>query len=233
MIDHSLNKILFFDIETVGLTPDLTSLSKNYPEHYRLFLNYIDWFKRKYVDVEGMDNDQIYESKSALIPEFGKIICASFSFITPKGDIHTQTFKSDDEVELLLKVKDLLDKVYKLDFFLCGHNIKNFDIPYLGKKFLSNSIKPPQILPSYSTKPWEIRAIDTKELWGFSSNYGLSSLDLMCVSMGLNSPKTGSISGSNIHTQYWYESKLSDISEYCEKDVESLLKIIKKIYELK
>ena len=65
MIDHSLNKILFFDIETVGLTPDLTSLSKNYPEHYRLFLNYIDWFKRKYVDVEGMDNDQIYESKSA------------------------------------------------------------------------------------------------------------------------------------------------------------------------
>ena len=77
------------------------------------------------------------------------------------------------------------------------------------------------------------KAIDTKELWGFSSNYGLSSLDLMCVSMGLNSPKTGSISGSNIHTQYWYESKLSDISEYCEKDVESLLKIIKKIYELK
>ena len=49
-----------------------------------------------------------YMKVNLLIPEFGKIICASFSFITPKGDIHTQTFKSDDEVELLLKVKDLV-----------------------------------------------------------------------------------------------------------------------------
>ena len=104
---------------------------------------------------------------------------------------------------------------------------------YLGKKFLSHSIKPPKILPSYSTKPWEIKAIDTKELWGFSSNYGLSSLDLMCVSMGIESPKTGSVSGNNIHKQYWYESKIDEISEYCEKDVKSLLQIIKKIYELK
>ena len=76
-----------------------------------------------------MDEDEIFESKSALVPEFGKIICASFSFITPKGEIHTQSFKDDDEKILLLKIKELLDKVNQLDFFLCGHNIKNFDIP--------------------------------------------------------------------------------------------------------
>ena len=45
MIDHQLNKILFFDIETVGMTPDLNSLEETYPEHFRLFINYLDWFK--------------------------------------------------------------------------------------------------------------------------------------------------------------------------------------------
>lgn len=233
MIDHQLNKILFFDIETVGMTPDLNSLEETYPEHFRLFINYLDWFKRKYSDTEGMSDDEIYESKSALVPEFGKIVCASFSFVTPKGETHTQTFKNDNEKDLLMQIKDLLDKVFDLGFHLCGHNIKSFDIPYLGKKFLSNSIKPPKILPSYSTKPWEMKAIDTKELWGFNSNYGLSSLDLMSVSMGLESPKTGSISGKTVHTDYWYNGRLEDISKYCEEDVKSLLQIITKIYKLK
>ena len=45
------------------------------------------------------------------------------------------------EKELLLKVRDLLNKVQKLDFHLCGHNIKFFDI--LGREIsvimLSNS----------------------------------------------------------------------------------------------
>lgn len=233
MISHPKNKILFFDIETVGITPNLDTLEKYYENHHRLFLSYLDWFRRKYPDTENMSDEEVFESKSALIPEFGKIICATFSFITPKGDVHTQTFNDEDEKELLLKIKNLLEKVYDLDFYLCGHNIKIFDIPFLGKKFLSHGILPPKLLPSYNTKPWEIKAIDTKDLWSFGSNFGLSSLDLMCVSMGLDSPKTGEVSGKSVHTSYWNEGKIDEITKYCEKDVESLLNIINKIYELK
>jgi DNA polymerase elongation subunit (family B) len=233
MISHSKNKILFFDLETVGMTPDLTMLESNYESHHRLFMSYLDYFRRKYPDTESMSPDEVFESKSALIPEFGKIICATFSFITPKGDVHTQTFNDESEKDLLMNIKNLLDKVYDLDFYLCGHNIKVFDIPFLGKKFLSHGILPPKILPSYETKPWEIKAIDTKDLWSFGSNYGLSSLDLMCISMGFESPKTGEVFGKNIHKSYWYDQKLEEITEYCEKDVESLLKIISKIYDLK
>jgi len=233
MIDQDLNKILFFDIETVGMTPDFDSLEKYYPDHHRLFLGYLDFFRRKYPETEDMSIEDIYVSKSALLPEFGKIICISFSFLTPNGDIHVQTFNDEEEKQILIKTKDLLDKVDKLGFVLSGHNIKIFDIPYLGKKFLSHGIKPPKILPSYGTKPWEIKAIDTKELWGFGSNYGLSSLDLMCVSMGVDSPKTGSVDGKNVHKNYWDDGKIKEISEYCELDVKSLLQIMKKIYELK
>ena len=233
MIDLPLNKLLFFDLETVGVEKDLPTLKKNRPELARLFESYLDWFIRKYPDQEGKTPEEIFINKAALVAEFSKIIVASFSFITPNDDVHTQTFAEDDEKELLLKVRDLLNKVDKLDFYLCGHNIKFFDIPTLGKRFLTNGILPPKLLPSYETKPWEIKALDTKDIWQFGNNFGISSLDLMCISMGIESPKTGEITGNVVHDTYWNSNGLLPISDYCEKDVNVLVKLIRKIYNLK
>ena len=53
MIDLPLNKLLFFDLETVGIEKDLPTLKKNRPELARLFESYLDWFIRKYPDQEG------------------------------------------------------------------------------------------------------------------------------------------------------------------------------------
>jgi DNA polymerase elongation subunit (family B) len=233
MINVPLNKLLFFDLETVGVEKDLPTLRKNRPELARLFESYLDWFVKKYPEQEGNTPEEIFVNKAALVSEFSKIIVASFSFITPKGDIHTQTFAEDDEKDLLLQVRDLLNKVEKLDFYLCGHNIKFFDIPTLGKRFLTHGILPPKILPSYETKPWEIKAVDTKEVWQFGNNFGISSLDLMCVSMGIESPKTGEVSGNLVHDTYWNANGLTPIAEYCEKDVNVLVELMKKIYNLK
>lgn len=233
MINVPLNKLLFFDLETVGVEKDLPTLRKNRPELARLFESYLDWFIKKYPEQEGNTPEEIFVNKAALVSEFSKIIVASFSFITPKGDIHTQTFAEDDEKDLLLQVRDLLNKVEKLDFYLCGHNIKFFDIPTLGKRFLTHGILPPKILPSYETKPWEIKAVDTKEVWQFGNNFGISSLDLMCVSMGIESPKTGEVSGNLVHDTYWNANGLTPIAEYCEKDVNVLVELMKKIYDLK
>jgi len=233
MIDLPLNKLLFFDLETVGVEKDLPTLKKNRPELARLFESYLDWFIRKYPDQEGKTPEEIFINKAALVAEFSKIIVASFSFITPNDDVHTQTFAEDDEKELLLKVRDLLNKVDKLDFYLCGHNIKFFDIPTLGKRFLTNGILPPKLLPSYETKPWEVKALDTKDIWQFGNNFGISSLDLMCISMGIESPKTGEITGNLVHDTYWNSNGLLPISDYCEKDVNVLVKLIRKIYNLK
>ena len=193
----------------------------------------MDWFIKKYPDQKDKSPEEIFVNKAALVAEFSKIIVASFSFITPKNEIHTQTIAEDDERELLLKIRDLLQKVEKLDFHLCGHNIKFFDIPTLGKRFLSHRILPPKILPNYDTKPWEIKAVDTKEVWQFGNNFGISSLDLMCVSMGVDSPKTGEVSGNLVHDTYWNANGLTPIADYCEKDVSVLVELMKKIYNLK
>jgi hypothetical protein len=233
MIEVPLNKLLFFDLETVGIEKDYTTLNNKNPEMGRLFESYRNWFEKRYPDDVGKSLDEIFTNHAALVSDFSKIIVASFSFITPKGEIHTTTFAEDDEKKLLLGVKDLLNKVLKLDFHLCGHNIKGFDMPMLSKRFVVNGIKPPKILPSLGTKPWDLKAVDTKEFWQFGSFNSPASLDLMCVALDVQSPKTGEVSGNLVHDTYWNSNGLQPIADYCERDVKVLVDVMKKIYDLK
>ena len=76
MIDLPLNKLLFFDLETVGIEKDLPSLKKNRPELARLFDSYLDWFIKKYPDQKDNSPEDIFINKAALVAEFSKIIVA-------------------------------------------------------------------------------------------------------------------------------------------------------------
>jgi hypothetical protein len=154
------------------------------------------------------------------------------AFVLDNGEIKKQTFSGDDEKELLLQVRNLLDRCNKLDFHLCGHNLKNFDIPMLSKRMIINGILPSKLLPDYNTKPWEVKAIDTKEIWQYGAYTAIGSLDLVCSTMGIPTPKDGEITGDKVHSAYWDNRKLKEISEYCEKDVDVLIQFIKKLKEL-
>ena len=48
MINIPITKLLFLDIETVGIQPDWDSLEKNRPELAFQFQNYIDWFQKRF-----------------------------------------------------------------------------------------------------------------------------------------------------------------------------------------
>jgi hypothetical protein len=233
MINTPLSKILFLDIETVGISYDHKSCKDKFPRIYDQFENYFDWFQKRFPEDQGNDHDYVFKLRSALVPEFAKVVCVSTSFVMENGDIKSQTFYSDDEKEVLTQTQKLLDRCGKLGFYLCGHNLKNFDIPMLSKRMVINGIMPPAILPNYDTKPWEIKAIDTKELWQFGSYTSIGSLDLMCACMEVESPKDGEITGKNVHQAYWKENKLKEIADYCEKDVKVLIDVIKKFKNLK
>jgi len=58
-------------------------------------------------------------------------------------------------------------------------------------------------------------------------------LDLLCSSLDITSSKEGEITGEKVHENYWEESKLTEIVLYCEKDVDVLIEIIKKLKSLK
>ena len=236
MINIPITKILFLDIETVGISEDYDTCESNNPEIAEQFSKYFDWFQKRFPEDANVDIDAknfMFRRRTALVPEFAKIVCVSFSFVTDKGDIKSQTFSGYNEKKILLDSQTLLERCGKLGFYLCGHNLKNFDIPMLSKRMVINGLLPPSILPSYDTKPWEIKAIDTKEIWQFGSYTSIGSLDLMCTCMDIPSPKEGEITGEKVHDAYWVDGKLKEIAEYCERDVKVLVDVIKKLKELK
>jgi predicted PolB exonuclease-like 3'-5' exonuclease len=232
MISQSLNKILFIDIETVGVSSTYKNFKSDYPELHSVFIKNTDWFLKRFTEDSELSIDQIFESRAALVPEFAKIICVSAGVVDKEGELKKMSYFNSDEKVLLEEVNKLLNRVNGPGYSICGHNVKNFDIPMLAKRMMINGIKPSSILPSYDTKPWEIRAIDTKEIWQYGQFGALSSLELMCISMGIPTPKSDEISGDKIHHLFWNENKYDLIKEYCEKDVDTVFEVVKKIKNL-
>jgi hypothetical protein len=103
----------------------------------------------------------------------------------------------------------------------------------MAKRMIVNGLLPPSILPSYDTKPWEIKAIDTKEIWQYGAYTAIGSLDLMCACMDVESSKQGDVTGDKVHDSYWNKDMLKEITEYCERNVEVLIQVIKKLKLLK
>lgn len=233
MINLPITKILFLDIETVGIEKDYDTCKEKKPQIAEQFSNYFDWFEKRFPEDKGKNLNDMFSRRAALVPEFSKIVTISVAFVTDSGEIKTQTFSDHDEFKLLKDSQKLLDRVGKLDFWLCGHNLKNFDIPMLAKRMVINGLLPPSILPSYDTKPWEIKAIDTKEIWQFGSYTSIGSLDLVCSTMDIPTPKNGEVTGDKVHDSYWNKDMLKEISEYCERDVVVLIDFIKKLKNLK
>jgi hypothetical protein len=232
MINIPITKILFIDIETVGVEKDFTTFKENHQSLAYQFEHYLDWFEKRFPEHQGQGCDVMFYNKSALVAEFLKIVCVSVGYVDPTGGIKIQSFSGDDEKQILKDLNFLLKKIGKLGFYLCGHNAKGFDIPVLAKRMVINGIKPPEILPSHDTKPWEIKALDTKELWQFGSFSSIGSLELMCSCMGVESSKNMEVVGNKVHEAYWFKNQLKEITEYCEKDVEVLINVVQKFYTL-
>jgi hypothetical protein len=51
--------------------------------------------------------------------------------------------------------------------------------------------------------------------------------------MGVESSKNMEVVGNKVHEAYWDKQQLEQIKEYCEKDVEVLINVVRKFYELK
>ena len=232
MIKEDLHKLLFLDIETVGIYETSENLKKSNPDLYDVWESTgVSYFKRHYSEDNSLSGDELFYKYSALLPEFGKIVCVSVGFLLANGEKKLDSFYGDER-ELLTKVKDLLNRVDGLGFSLCGHNIKNFDLPYLGKRMLINGVSIPKILPDYKVKPWETKVLDTKEVWNFNAFKGLSSLQLACACLGIKNPKNNEVNGSNMHIYYYNTNNIDKIKDYCEEDVKTTIDLLVKINEL-
>ena len=97
MINVPLTKILFLDIETVGIQPDWDSLVEKRPELAFQFENYLDWFQKRFPEEVGKSAGEVFVNRSALVPEFLRIACVSVAFVTEQGETKMQSFSDPDE----------------------------------------------------------------------------------------------------------------------------------------
>lgn len=232
MINVPLEKILFIDIETVGCQKDFDNLKKSNERLASLFSYYESWFKKRFPeDIDG-DLNKLFKTRAALVPEFAKIVTVCLGIVDQNGKFKTTVFSDDNERTMLVELRKTLFKCGEMGYFLCGHNVKNFDIPTLAKRMIINGLNPPKLLPTYDTKPWEIKAIDTRDVWQYGQYASISTLDLMCGVMDIESSKSDEMDGSKVHSVYWDEKNIDKINTYCEKDVVVLYEVVKKFINL-
>ena len=160
--------------------------------------------------------------QASIYAEFGRIVCISVGICYMKDrewHLRTKSFCGTDEKQILIDFFELLGRfMTDAEFTLCGHNIKEFDVPYVCRRAIVNSLPLPQCLQIAGKKPWEIRFIDTMELWKFGDYKSFTSLKTLTAIFGIPTPKDD-IDGSEVGRVYYEEQNLQRISTYCQKDV--------------
>lgn len=213
--------ILFIDIETV-------------PLHYR-FDEMTDEMKLLWSDKtrfiqqrEEKDAAEVYE-RAGVYAEFGKVICISIGYLHQSaGDkmLRITSFAGEDEREVLEDFAGLLNSRFSApNYFMCGHNIKEFDIPYLCRRMLIHGMRLPEMLNIAGKKPWEVKHLDTMELWKFGDYKHFTSLNLLTRIFDIPTPKDD-ISGADVAKVFYEEKDLERIVRYCEKDVVAVAQLL-------
>lgn len=232
-----ITNVLFLDIETVSNQPDFEALNDDFKELWAIKSKQI---LRKYD--EGLEEGEakaLYPEKAGIYAEFGKIVCISVGIVvrdpaTKKLIVRLKSYANDDEAVLLTEFSELLNQYYNnpLKHYFCGHNIREFDIPYTCRRLLINQLPMPKLLDISGKKPWETKyLLDTLELWKFGDYKNYTALKLLMAVFGLPSPKDD-IDGSQVGRVYWEEKDLDRIARYCEKDVLAVVQLLLKYMRL-
>jgi len=237
-------KIIRIDIETAPLYPSEEAV----PE------DVMNVWKERYREGKAEDQTpwEFFREKSALYPEFSRIVCVSMGYekmkkidtTTTDGDslqwveveennkeeksiFTTKSFFGYDEKALLGEVAEMLSVLDKDHYTLGGHNINGFDLWFLRKRMVITGVCTmntfPPILDTLSKKPRELDTIDTMQLFKMWKDTA-TSLAVMCLSLGVSSPKDDmdwiavkSVFYSKVSKNV--DNPLDRIVQYCEWDI--------------
>lgn len=228
-----LDNILFLDIETVSANSTYDDLDAEWQKLWEKKAKQLLSYKNEEITEEKVRN--LYENKAAIYAEFGKIICITVAYLKRKAEdefeMRMKSFYGKDEHELLADFGRMIDKHFDrpTKYYICGHNIREFDVPYIGRRFLVNGLQLPELFNLIGKKPWESKhLLDTLEMWKFGDYKNYISLDLLAKLLSVPSPKLN-MDGSMVGNAFWKENRLEDIKTYCELDVKTSVNVFLKL----
>ena len=196
-----IQNVLFLDVETVPQQFSFNQLTEDWKEL---------WSRKAGSLLKSREEEtveSVYE-RAGIYAEFGKIICISCGIVTGSENnrgIILKSFAGDDEKEILSTFSEMLNKWSANEQrFLCAHNGKEFDFPYICRRLIINRLPIPLLLDLAGKKPWEITHLDTMELWKFGDYKSYTSLNLLAHALGVPTPKDD-IDGSMVAEVYYKE----------------------------
>lgn len=226
MLEHiDLKKVIILDIETVPVVSNYNDLSDKMKELW-------DRKASRLNAEDELNSEELFFQKAGIFAEFGKIVCISVGLFAEKNtktEFRIKSFFGDDEKVFLTKFRDMLDHYFsKQPQYICAHNGKEFDFPYMARRMLVNGIKLPVLLDIAGKKPWDAdHLLDTMHLWRFGDYKNYTSLDLLAAIFDIPSPKDD-IKGDQVAHVYWNEKDLDRIVNYCQKDIVTLARLLMK-----
>jgi len=210
-----IENLLLIDIETVSEYATFNELNKDWQQL---------WEEKVHRTLPGDTTaEAFYPQRAGVMAEFAKVICISVGYFKREGKelkLRLKSFYGDDEKMLL---QDFLAALQKMEintnkWSFTGHNIKEFDIPFICRRLLINGLTIPPFLDFQNMKPWETNMVDTFQYWRFGDYKQYTSLKLLAAALNVPSPKDD-IDGSMVGEVYWVEKNLERIATYCQKDV--------------
>lgn len=228
-MDPRLKNLLFLDIETVAQRRDFHQLPNDLRKHWERKAGFIRNEAEK-------PEEELYAERAGIYAEFGKVIVAAFGILHEVNDtltLRVMSMADHDEHALLSRIQTFLETRFDPENLrLCAHNGKEFDFPYLSRRMLVNGLPLPYVLDNAGKKPWEVKFLDTLELWKFGDRKNFTSLDLLTTIFDIPSSKTD-IDGSQVNAVYYGEEKgLERIEKYCRGDVIATAQLFLKMHAL-
>lgn len=220
---QSLSDLFLIDIETV---PKFCNINELSAEDRKLFFD-----KISKTMPENFDDEVAYQQKAGILAEFGKVICISVGFFykdkAGRTCLRIKSISGHDEKLLLKEFIEISGKFlrHKNKIEFAGHNIREFDVPFLCRRMIINQIALPGYLHMHGAKPWEISMTDTLQWWKFGDYKNYISLHLLANILGIPTSKDD-IDGSMVQQVYYKEKNLQRIVNYCQKDVVTVAQVI-------
>jgi DNA polymerase elongation subunit (family B) len=225
-----LEKILFLDIETA---PQEATFNQMPEELASLWEEKVELLKRRIPERYLPESTaESHFEEAGIFAEFGRVVCISVGYIYKKeGELYfrVKSYYGENEKQLLHDFSELLER-FAADQHsnICGHNIKEFDIPYIARRMLICGLPLPDMLNVAGKKPWECKFLDTMEMWKFGDFKHYTSLKLLCAVFNIPTPKDD-IDGSQIAGVFYKEKNVERIAAYCEKDVIATMQVFLKL----
>lgn len=225
---HHLREILFIDIETVPVAPEYALLNETMQAEWVRKAKFV-----KSITDQNPDPAVLFGERAGIFAEFAKVVCIGIGSLynqDNKWEMRLKAIVNDNEKILLTDYCSILDKFasHHKGFQFCGHNIKEFDLPFLCRRMVINGTPLPGSMDTSGRKPWEVSHIDTMDMWKFGDHKNFTSLSLLAAVLGIPSPKSD-LDGSMVGGVYWNDKDLARIGRYCLQDVYTTAKVYLKL----